>query len=89
MVFEGRIEKGMVVLDAPVPLPDGTPVRVEPVALSGFWQPLSLEELAKQQQVLVPANFDDLLGGWPAEERDDGFEEAVARWRQQERDERS
>ena len=27
MVFEGRIEKGMVVVDGPVPLPDGTRVR--------------------------------------------------------------
>ena len=26
------------------------------------------------------ANFDDLLGGWPEEERNDGFEEAVAKW---------
>ena len=48
MVFEGHIEKGMVVLGAPVPLPDGTPVRVEAAAASGFWRPLSLGELAQQ-----------------------------------------
>ena len=87
MVFEGCIEKGMVVLGAPVPLPDGTPVRVEPIAPSGFWRSLSLKELAEQQQVLGPATFDDLLGGWPVEEQDDDFDEAVARWRRQEREE--
>lgn len=32
MPFDGHIENGRVVLDAPVPLPDGTPVRVEAVA---------------------------------------------------------
>jgi hypothetical protein len=29
MTLEGRIEHGQVVFDKPVPLPDGTPVRVE------------------------------------------------------------
>jgi hypothetical protein len=29
MTLEGRIENGQVVFDQPVPLPDGTPVRVE------------------------------------------------------------
>ncbi|HEV2972706.1 MAG TPA: hypothetical protein VGY55_22250 [Pirellulales bacterium] len=31
MSLEGRIENGRVVFDAPVPLPEGTPVRVEPL----------------------------------------------------------
>lgn len=31
MSFPGHVEKGMVVLDAPLPLPDGTPVLVEPI----------------------------------------------------------
>jgi hypothetical protein len=30
-VFDGHIENGVVVFDQPVPLPDGTPVRVEPL----------------------------------------------------------
>lgn len=86
MVFEGHIEKGMVVLDAPLPLPDGTPVRVEPIAASGFWQSLSFAELARQQCVSAPKAVEDLLGGWPAEDRDDDFEEAFTRWREQELD---
>jgi hypothetical protein len=32
MTFTGHVVEGKVVLDAPIPLPDGTPVRVEPVA---------------------------------------------------------
>lgn len=88
MVFEGHIENGMVVLGAPLPLPDGTPVRVEPIAAVGFWQSLSLRELARQQCVPAPKTVDELLGGWPAEDRDDDFEEAFLRWRERELDER-
>lgn len=88
MVFEGRIEKGLVVLDAPLPLPDGTPVIVEPVAPANFWRSLSLDELARQQGVSAPATVDELLGGWPEEDRDDDFEGALVRWREQERDNR-
>lgn len=87
MVFEGRIEKGMVVVDIPLPLPDGTPVLVEPIPGPDFWRPLSLDELARQQGVSAPATVDELLGGWPEEDRDDQFEEAVANWREPERDE--
>ena len=32
MVFEGRIENGVIVLDHPQPLPDGARVRVEVLA---------------------------------------------------------
>jgi hypothetical protein len=32
MSLEGHIERGMVVLDQPLPLPDGTLVRVEAIA---------------------------------------------------------
>ncbi len=31
MVYEGTIQNGVVIFSAAVPLPDGTPVRVEPV----------------------------------------------------------
>ncbi len=34
MPFQGHIENGLVVLDEPVALPDGTVVRIEPVASS-------------------------------------------------------
>jgi len=32
MSFHGHVENGVVVFDEPVSLPEGTPVRVEPVA---------------------------------------------------------
>lgn len=83
MSFQGHIEKGMVVLDRPLPLPDGTPVLVEPITTvpAGFWQSCSLEELANQQGVSAPETVDDLLGGWPTDERNDDFEEALRSWR--------
>lgn len=31
MSFQGHIKDGMVVFDEPIALPDGTPVRVEPL----------------------------------------------------------
>ena len=31
MLLEGHIRNGVVVFDEPVSLPDGTPVRVEPI----------------------------------------------------------
>lgn len=86
MVFEGRIENGVVILDVPVPLPDGTPVLVEPVPAPDFWRPFSIDELAKQQGVSAPTTVEELLGGWPEEDRDDDFEEALLRWRKHERD---
>jgi hypothetical protein len=48
-----------------------------------FWQGLSFEELARLQGVGPVERLEDLLGGWPEDEIDDGFEEAVLRWRQQ------
>jgi hypothetical protein len=85
MTYQGHIENGIVVFDEPISLPDGTEVRVE-VAPStpGFWQSCSLEELACRQGVLPPKDEEELLGGWPAEERNDGFEDALTRWRQAE-----
>jgi hypothetical protein len=34
MVYEGKIQNGVVVFNAGIPLPDGTPVRVEPAAIT-------------------------------------------------------
>ena len=85
MSFQGHIEKGMVILDRPLPLPDGTPVLVEPVGLlSDFWQSYSLDDLAKRQGVPAPGRLEDLYGGWPVEERDDDFEQAFRTWRESE-----
>ena len=67
-----------MILDRPLPSPDGTSVHVEPiaVALDDFWRSCSLEELARLQGVTTPGRVEALLGGWPADERDDHFEEA-------------
>jgi hypothetical protein len=84
MSFQGHIENGMVVLEQPVPLPDGTPVVVEPLGAlpADFWESCSLDELAKRQGVSPPRRIEDLLGGWPADERDDDFEQVFRSWRE-------
>lgn len=46
-----------------------------------FWQRNSLENLARQQGVRPVERFEDLAGGWPADQINDGFEEALERWR--------
>ena len=83
MSFQGHVVNGMVVLDQPLPLPDGTAVVVEPIpsASGGFWQSYSLDDLAQQQGVAAPSSLNELLGGWPADELNDDFEEAFLRWR--------
>lgn len=88
MVFQGRIKNGAVVLDRPLPLADGTLVRVEPISdgSADFWQPLSLDELAVRQGVPLPGGFDDILGGWPTDEANDDFDQALCDWRQREWD---
>jgi hypothetical protein len=90
MSFQGHVEKGMVVLDRPLPLPDGTAVLVEPIppVSAGFWQSCSLDELARRQGATAPATVDDLLGGWPVDERNDDFEEALLSWRKGELEKR-
>jgi len=45
-----------------------------------FWNPPSLEELARRQGVKGPASFDDLQGTF-TEEDFEGFEEALREWR--------
>ena len=86
MNYRGHIEKGMVVLDQPLPLPDGTPVRVESIAppAADFWRSSSLDELATEQGVSAPASVEELVGGWPADELNDDFEETFTRWRERE-----
>ena len=41
-------------------------------------------ELAAAQGITSPCSFDDLLGGWPQEDGEDKFEEAMAVWRKEE-----
>ena len=46
-----------------------------------FWRGYSFEELARQQGVRPVERLEDLVGGWPEDQIDDGFEEALERWR--------
>jgi len=46
-----------------------------------FWQSKTIQEIAFAQGVQPIKNFDVLLGGWPEDELDDHFEEAVEHWR--------
>jgi hypothetical protein len=83
MVFQGHIENGVVVFIEPVPLANGTAVRVEAIAPPGmdFWESCSLNELARRQGVAVPRSTKEMLGGWPEDELEDGFEDVVGSWR--------
>ena len=86
-------------LTAPIPeLPELTPLvgkTVEIIVLedaeqtaprpaeSDFWRSPSLEEVTAVRGKKPPVDFDQLKGGWPEEEVNDGFEEAVDRWRRE------
>lgn len=60
---------------------DTTPLE-QPTDGSGFWQELSVEQLAESQSVEPVASPDDLAGDWPVDERLDDFLDAVRRGRQ-------
>jgi hypothetical protein len=61
------------------------------------WNPKSAQELAEERGIKPiqsidqlqgnkqkpVARFEDLLGGWPEDQLDDGFEEAVDQWRRE------
>jgi hypothetical protein len=88
MTYRGTIHNGVVVFDGSQRPPEGTQVEIRPVApvatpSNGSGTAL-LDQIAQQQGVTRPAKFDDLLGGWPAGEEGDGFEDAVTRWRSEE-----
>jgi hypothetical protein len=87
MRFQGRIEKGKVVLDGP--LPDGTPVCVEEIAPTptDFWQSSSVDEL-ERQGVPTPGALEERMGGWPVAELYDDFEEIFLGWRERELEQR-
>lgn len=86
MSFRGHVKDGIVVLDQPLALPDGTPVLVEAVgpAAADFWRSPSLDELVAEQGVSAPASFEALAGGWPPDELHDDFHEVLATWRERE-----
>jgi len=51
-----------------------------PGAAGEFWHGLSFEELAQLQGVKPVERIEPVLGGWPAEEVEDGFETELAEW---------
>jgi hypothetical protein len=70
MIYRGHIRNGLVVFDTPVPLPDGTEVRVEPLgspADSGCFRTLSptrpLESAEKEalRELLTAEQFAALM----------------------------
>ena len=66
MTYHGHIQNGVAVLDTPVPLPDGTPVRIEiERADSPFWTNKSLTELAREQNIQHCVDPAELAGDWP------------------------
>ncbi len=78
MTYRGYIRNGVAVLDTPVALPEGTPVRVEVErAPSYFWASRSIAELALEQGVRPIRNVDELRGDWPQEDSIDEFLEFV------------
>lgn len=74
MVYRGHIKNGVAVLEGPVQLPDGTPVRIEVErADADFWNGKTVEELAREQGVLPIERIEDLAIDWPEEDSIDEF----------------
>ena len=70
MTYHGRVKNGVIVLDEPVPLPEGTEVKIEPVEPAAekpsVWD--KLLELAGTAQGLpedAARNHDHYLYGTP------------------------
>ncbi len=51
-----------------------------------FFRHESFEALAKAQGVRPAVRLEDFQGGWPEDQLDDGFEEALVAWRRSEVD---
>ena len=73
MTYNAHIKNGVAVLDTPVNLPDGTPVRVEVAVGSETWQAKTLEQLAREQGVEPIKNLNELSIDWPQDESVDEF----------------
>ena len=74
MTYRGRIKNGVAVLDEPVMLPDGTPVRIEvEPATSAFWTAKTVEELAQEQGVKPVNDLATLAIDWPEEDSIEQF----------------
>jgi hypothetical protein len=85
--FTGRIEAIVISDIEPIEamddevaksLPSGAPLPAT------FWNPPTFEQLAEAQGVKPVTTLESILGGWPEDEINDGFEDAVEAWRQDE-----
>jgi len=59
--------------------------QTEPTApshLDPFFRHESFESLARAQGKRPATRLEDFQGGWPEDQLDDGFEEALLAWRQ-------
>ena len=56
----------------------------KPAAPGSFWESPTIDDLAARQGVKPVESLDAIMGGWPEEEREDGFEQAVEEWRRTE-----
>ncbi len=56
MVYRGHVKSGVVVFDGDAALPDGTEVRIEPVAR---------EEVAPNERPTLAEQFADIIGTVP------------------------
>lgn len=55
----------------------------EPGNNAGFWHSLTFEELARAQGIQPVQRLEDIMGGWPEDQREDGFEDAIRAMRQE------
>jgi hypothetical protein len=64
-------------------LKDDSNLRADlPVGADDYWNySPSFEELARAQGTRPAERFEDFAGGWPEDQLDDGFEEALERFR--------
>lgn len=91
MDYRGHVKDGMIVLEGAVRLPEGTEVQIRLLDLPAgaesaltphsFWESPTLQELAEAQRVTPVRQSEELVGGWPEDQIDDGFELEVRRWR--------
>jgi hypothetical protein len=49
--------------------------------INNFWEEVSFEEHARRQGVRPVERIEELLGGWPEDQIDDGFEDTLEHWR--------
>jgi hypothetical protein len=74
MTYRGRIRNGVAEIDSPIPLPDGTEVRIE-VESNGntFWQSKTVADLVREQGVPTLRAASELTGDWPEDDSIDDF----------------